>query len=179
MTPSTLTARELGDALTDDEVRGITMIQLALAGGVVMFGAVIVFLAMTSDHAPDDAGPLNIICLVAGLLFLSCAGVGQVLFGLMLTPDRLPAAEGPARAAAAVDKLKVAIIVRLALLEGPALLGLVAALLAINAGRLPAEPVYALTALPALAFVAFAAVTMPTRERLLNVLTRRFTASMG
>ncbi len=65
-----------------------------------------------------------------------------------------------------MGKIRTAFIVRAAILEAAAMLGLVACVVSIFNGWLRQQPLYWVNLLPAAAFVAFTAVTVPSRDRL-------------
>ena len=170
-----LTAQDVDQALTDETIREATVIHLAMTGGVVLFAGVIVFLALTGDNEPTDAPHVDVLSGLVGLLFLSGAALAAFVFRFMLAPARLGATgddDGAALAARALEKHRAASIVRLALLEGAALFGLVVAMLAVKAGMLPQQPVYALNTVPALVMIVVGAATVPTRDRIVSTVVR-------
>jgi len=81
---------------------------------------------------------------------------------------------GGSPAERAVAALRGAVILRLALLEAPALLGLIICLLAVATGQMREQGLYWLNAVSAVLFIAFAALSFPTRERVETLLRARF-----
>jgi hypothetical protein len=72
--------------------------------------------------------------------------------------------------------LRTAIIVRIALLEGAAMLGNMICLIAAMNGILSFEPLYWCNAASTVALLVIGATTMPTRERVLGWFEERFQA---
>lgn len=148
------------------ELRALQVVQTALMGGVIIFGLVVVLLAMRPPAAGAAAIPQRVLVLLSAVHAVIALGIwalAPIVQGLLLA--RLRAQAGP-NAALIAGALRSALILRLALLEGPALFGLVICLLAATSGALRATPLYWLNALSALAFLAYGVLRFPTMERL-------------
>ncbi|MBM4117619.1 hypothetical protein FJ251_07705 [bacterium] len=146
------------------ELRALQIVQVALMGGVLLFGLVVVLIAMrppAAGAAPIAQRVLVLLSAVHAVIALIVWSLAPLLQGLLVA--RLGAQLGTA---GGVGALRGALIVRLALLEGPALFGLVICLIAATGGALRATPLYWLNALSAVAFVGYGVLSFPTAERL-------------
>jgi len=146
------------------ELRALQVVQTALMGGVFLFGLVVVLLAMRPPAAnAEPIAPRVLILLSAthAVIALIAWSLAPLLQGLLVA--RLGARLS---SAAGVGTLRGALIVRLAVLEGPALFGLVICLIAATGGALRATPLYWLNALSAVAFLGYGVLSFPTAERL-------------
>jgi len=163
-------------ALGDVELRAMQVVQVALMAGVLFFGLVVAVLAIRPQTVgaapPTPAATLSLLSLVHGAMALGAWAVAFLLHGALLR--RAVADEAAGTGADALAALRKAMLVRLALLEGPALFGLVVCLLAALGGALRATPIYWLNALSALAFLAIAVLSFPTRERVETSLVEHF-----
>ncbi len=163
-------------ALGDAELKALQAIQAALVTGVLLFGLVVVVLAIRPQSIgaapPTPAATLTLLSLVHGVMALGAWAAAFLLHGALLRSAG--AGAGAPDGALSLAALRKATLVRLALLEGPALFGLVVCLLAALGGTLREAPIYGLNAVSALAFLAFAALSFPTRERVESSLTEHF-----
>lgn len=163
-------------ALGDADLKALQAIQAALMTGVLLFGLVVVLLAIRPQSIgaalPTPAATLTLLSLVHGVMALGAWAAAFLLHGALLRSAS--AGAGAPAGAESLAALRKATLVRLALLEGPALFGLVICLLAALGGTLRETPVYWLNAASALAFLAFAALSFPTRERVEASLAEHF-----
>lgn len=146
------------------ELRALQVVQAALMGGVFFFGLVVVLFAIRPPAASATPIAPRVLLLLSALHAAGALGawaVAPFLQGLLLA--RLGARMG---AVGTVGALRSALVLRLALLEGPALFGLVICLLAGISGALRATPLYWLNALSAVAFIGYGVLSFPTVERL-------------
>jgi uncharacterized membrane protein len=174
-------------ALSDEHLRTMQVIGVALPIGVVIFAAIVGVMYFVREPAiPQDAGAVNALTAVHALFAI----VGLV--GAWLLPEimfreanlrkwavwagrTVVAREGANRQATlCIGLIQMSRIIRLAVLEGVAFLGLVACLLAVQQGTVQHQPLYWLNASTALLFIAYAALTIPTRDRI----TREFTSKI-
>lgn len=167
----TVTAHEIRQALDEPTVRGIQVLQLGLTVGVVLFAAVTYARAELLAHPATDAAPpdesyLRLLSVANAALLLGAFVAGSFLFRMRTAP------KPGDTAAARIEALRAATILRLALFEGAALFGVAVCFLATQAGP-PAYPTVWLNLLSPAAFVAFSVATFPNRERLTAVLTDR------
>ena len=151
------------DAARSGELRALQILQIALMSGVSLFAAVVVALSvvarpgLTGDALP--AATLRTLSIVHVALAAFAWGLDPLLQSLMLRQGAPGPTLGPLAA------LRQATLTRLALLEAPAILGLVICLLAQRGGVIAAQPLYWLNALSAVAFVAYGALSFPTQAR--------------
>ena len=161
-------------------VRGLQIISAAFAFGVVSFAGIVGLLSVITEQDPaEDAGIIGLLSLVHLAMALSLWPLAFFLHARMLSagassatpngpgPDDAPtrhARSGNARGAR-LGAIRGATLIRLAMLEGAALFGLVICLLGTLEGVLRTEPKYWLNALSAVLFLAFVVATFPTRER--------------
>lgn len=134
----------------------LRIIQLAMAGGIVMMAAVSGFIASSSVRVPgpQELGTIRLLSIV-DLVFAAGA--------VAAAPLVYRSARG---ASPTLGSLQSARIARAALGEGAALLGATVCFLAGSNGALRAEPLYWLNAVPAVVFVAWAVKTLPTEDDL-------------
>lgn len=163
--------------LDEGDLRSIQIIQIALVLGVFMFLGVIVVLTRTPSavETPPDPQFFKVLSGVNALLLLQGYPAAFFLFGLLTKPEKLTPL--PAEPAAAVRKalgvLRSGVIVRAALLEGPALFGLVVIFLAHAQGALEPSPWIWANALTALLFLAASGVSFLTKRRLVDLVEDR------
>jgi hypothetical protein len=141
-------------------LRALQIIHLGLASGVLLFTALVVILTMQQPANPAaDPTLARMLTLVHGVLFLTALLLSRILYHRLLpTPDLDEAAQ--------VARFRTARIVRLAVLEGAALFGLVTCLLLGQSGLIQAQPVYWLNLLSTGFFLAFIALTFPRQDPL-------------
>ena len=151
-------------ALTPGEIRILQLICAALALSTVMMLFVFIIVIQVNE-GPDpvaaDLSFIQIMTLVALLLTVSLLPLSGVVANRILRGGG-----PPATAHEAVGRIRTALILRAALLEGAALFGLVVFLLAGLRGVLQQEPIYWANLFPWILFVGFVALTFPTRDRL-------------
>ena len=143
--------------VTDDDLRALRVLQLALAGGAVMFWVVIGVMAGSAPAPVEADGVKEIVLLSAVHAFLAPT---QWFVGTVLHRRTLASGAGPPLA-----RLRAATILRLALFEGTALFGAVVVLLAVQKGALGQVPWVWANAASTLMLVGLVAATWPSRER--------------
>jgi hypothetical protein len=174
--------------LLPGDVRMLQIAQIVLAMGIVVFAVVVVVLPTT--RAPQAGEPdfqmAQVLSLVTAILTVTSWALAAFIPGVFLSPRRLEKAvdrpfcgrdgqpiDSPAGKCVAL--IRSVWVMRLTVLEAPALLGLITCLLAASNGAINAQPIYALNGTPAALFLVFAAATFPTRQRLIDVFRVRFT----
>lgn len=147
----------------DDEVRALGVLQAALGAGPVFFWVTIVVLsqlpaAQGRTAEAEQVQFLTLLSAVHAFMCLSGWTMGWLLFQRTLAS---PAAArgGP------MARLRAATILRLALFEGPALLGAVICLLAVQLGAAKELPLVWLNAISTFVLLFLIVVTFPTRDR--------------
>ena len=163
-------------------LQSLQIVQLAMASGVLILAGAVLVLHLTGasrSAAPalperDLVWPLTLAHAAAALGLWALALLIPALF---LRPARLfrsgpssvrPSSDIPGRERRCLDAFRGAFILRVALLEAPALFGLVLCLLASMSGRLEEQPAYWLNGLSAVVFLLFVAVSFPTRHRVME-----------
>lgn len=162
---------------TPGAVRVLQLIHLALLGTVSMFtfGVVLVHYMYAPAAAADAEEVALIRVLSLGVLMMATAVYGTVmhLYPRVLLrarpPDAGPDTPASDPAAWSLARIRTAEILRLALLEAPALFGLAVCILAGFNGVLQAHPVYWLNALPAVVLIAYATLNFPSLDRLIDL----------
>lgn len=182
MSFQTLSSSQFEAVLTDANVRQMQIVQAALGMGVFTFGIVIAVLYTTAAAIPtrEDIEWIQMLTLVHLLILSGGAAMANILFRSLFSERQLAAASerkvrdnrGQALtdpAAKALAHVRSAIILRLAVLEAPALFGLVICLLTITSGVAAVAPIYLLNGLSAAGFIVYVATTFPNRDRLAGI----------
>lgn len=150
----------LAEAIDERTPRTLQVIAGAMASGVLVMTGLVVYFRLGAGGPPQPAD-VRLINAFTTAVMAWCAGA--IVFSEFLWKRRLRAVANPAHAPSVVQ---TAFIVRLAVREGAALLGLVACMLAAMKGVLAAYPAYWVNAAPAALFLFFLAVSWPSREGL-------------
>lgn len=165
-----MTRTEFEQALTPEHVKTLQAVQFGLVMGPLLFAVVIGVIAI-QPRPPVEGGEalVRILSLAHLIVFLTCLGAGRFLPEQVFSPQRLASAP----AAEWVKAQQTALILRLGLIEAPSLLGLVACLVAVFDGVLPAKPVYFANLVSLVVLVVVGIRTFPTKERLVAWFERR------
>ncbi len=116
---------------------------------------------------PGSDGMLRNLTMACTGFFLVALPTSQSIYGSLFRKKLdLQSSSGEMDVDRVMGKIRTAFIVRGAILEAAAFLGLSACLLAIYTGWLQQQPLYWVNFLPAATFVAFTAATVPSRERI-------------
>lgn len=172
----TVTRTQFEQALTPDHMRTVRRVHLGFMMGPCLFAALVGFLAM--ERHPENPGEDSIA--VTRTLSLVHLGVAVcALAASRIVPNRIFSAETLAGAPAAewVRRQQTAAHVRLGLVEGAALLGLVTCLIAVESGVLPEHPVYWLNLGSLVALQVVGMATFPNRDRWVDWFERRTRAA--
>jgi len=162
-------------ALTPADVRALQIIYLAIALGVALFALVVVALYwwQTEAVAPTviQASVVQLLTLVhvftAATVYLFA---GPLVYRKVLGTEA--SGEGSGEGGDVLRRIRTAEIVRLALIEGVAMVGLVACLLGVLFGVLREAPVYWLNLFSTFVLLGFVGRNLPTAERLEAVFRR-------
>lgn len=162
------------DALSAQALRQLQVVHLAIPAGALLFAGVTLLLAPLADppaaELASKAELVRTLSLVHALMFLSLlplalllprASVARGVQGLR--EQELPA---PLAAQRALHLVRTASILRLALLEGAALFGVVVCLLAALDGLSSRQPLVWLNLGSTAVLLVASALCFPTRERL-------------
>ena len=177
-----LTRTAFENALTPRSLQVTRIIHLALMIGVWVYFLCVVVIYFLYQDLRADADAVHMISMMT-LIHLALLGgalvLGQLLFLRIFSPRGLPAAFSEADtgtlAAQVVSRQHVAIVVRLAAMEGAAFFGLAICTLGAVNGTLQTAPLYWVNMLSALVFLVFGVVTFPTKERLVGWFEKNFT----
>jgi hypothetical protein len=170
--------REFEALLEKNHLRAMQILQGAFSLGVAMFALVIgvFYLTAAAQMVRMDATIFPIFSGVHAFVALSCWVVGLSAPSLVarLAPSGLirgvgTALEGSSAAERILAQIRTAFILRLALLQGPALFGLVICLLGSKDGTLREKPIFWLNGLSAALFLAYSLATFPTRDRAMEM----------
>ena len=165
MTTPVLTGSQFSQALTDEHVRTIRIIHLFLGAGVLVFATIIVVLSSVIEGAqrePGSDGMLRTLTMVSMGFFLVALPTAKLVYESFFRGK----SSGEMDVDRVMGKIRSAYIIRSAILEAAAMLGLVTCLVGIFNGWLQQQPLYWVNLLPSAAFVAFTAATVPGRDRL-------------
>lgn len=180
---------EIEAVLITATLRQLQIIQVALTAGVLVFLAMVLgFWGLATPEqgaSPDNVPVLSIIHGVAA--FCSYA-ISTFLYATQLAPERIRnplvsddssgTASGIAAATQFIEMLRTAIIVRLALFEAPAVLGLAVCGIAAASGVIETQSEYWLNASTTLIFLLFSILTFPTRERVQWIIEEKLGPSL-
>ena len=178
---SPLREPEIEEAISDGNVRGLQILQLAFTAGVILFSAVVVFLTFSgaagNPEAPvrdEDGMPMGLL-LSAIHVFITISSwtMGGILFAASVRrmasalADSIRDTTDQDAIASAIDhvalpQLRGAWILRLAMREGAALFGAVTCLICSFTGALESQPLYWLNLLGPVFLVVFSVLTFPT-----------------
>jgi hypothetical protein len=168
MTPtSTPTLKDSRKALTDSDVKTLQVVAATMGLGVLTFVVVVVglYLGPMSERRADGLGILPVLTIVSMAVFLACLPLSAIL-GRTLVSRALATASGEDLPVRGVQALRTATVVRLALLEAAAILGVMVCLLGTLTGALRNAPLYWVNLLPAAVFLMILMLTFPGRARL-------------
>lgn len=162
------------DATLDRSRSRMAVVHLALTLGPVAFLGVVVYLwsVTTPGDQPPKRELLDLLSLVHAGLLLTLVPLGLLVLPKILLGRAVRGASGAHFALRVATAVEGACILRMALVEGPALFGTVVVLLAVLQGALQEQPLYwANTASTAVLLVA-SVLAFPTRGRL-SAMVRR------
>lgn len=150
----------LAEGVTERTAASLRAIAMAMAGGVAALGGAAFWFFVTGEKLPQpqEVKLINALTTVSMLWAMAAIFVGERLW-----KNTLAKLDGPAAADGAVQ---TGYILRLALREGAALLGLVVCLLAALNGVLRAFPAYWVNLAPAALFLFFLAARWPSLDNL-------------
>jgi hypothetical protein len=182
MSFQTLSSSQFEAVLTDANVRQIQIIQAALGLGVFTFGIVIAVLYTTATAVPtrEDIELIQMLTLGHLVILSGGAAMASILFRNFFSERQLAAAAKRTvrdsrgqtltdPASKALAHVRSAIVLRLAVLEAPALFGLVICFLMVTNGAATVAPMYLLNALSAAGFIVYIATTFPNKDRLSGI----------
>jgi hypothetical protein len=168
-----LTRSSFENALTPQALMVTRIIQFALANGVLIFMAMVVFLYYQNSGAPPKSAEdetMLILTIVHLALFAALATVSSILRGRLFSPqalgDKAVSEQTNELAERCVLQQRTAIIASLAPLEGAGFFGLAVCAIGAMNGALQAMPYFWVNLVSAVALLVFGVVTFPTKENL-------------
>lgn len=154
----------LAEAFDERRLLPLRILHLAIPLGALLLPAVALLVAADPPQGSEAPGLPLLLSGVTAALALGAWAVAFRVHNALLAR----AVAGAERAADLLPGVQTARVLRLALLEAPALLGGVVLLLAALDGSLRTQPLLGLNALPAFALAAFAGTTWPRRDALVE-----------
>lgn len=169
-------------ALTPSQISGMQIIQAFLAFGVVLFAGVVVLMYLSlgsperdlpQDFAVQTIGLMTVVHLVLAIVIYLVAPRIENIIYKQAKNNSDARTTTIALAGQALGVIRTARIVRLALYEGVALLGLVICYLAMTMNVMVAHPVYWVNAATAAIMAGYVVLTFPNPERLTAIFNEK------
>ena len=166
-------AAELSDRepFPEEDIRGMQILNAAFIAGLLMFVGVTIFLYFTAAEPKVPQGKMKQaiehLSIANAVVFILSSAAGFFIFRSRLAPIAKACSDSPH--ASPIDflgEIKAAFILRLAMLEGPGLLGTVVCFLGVTGSEIHDHPIYWLNLLSPIAAITFMGVTFPTQEKL-------------
>lgn len=166
------------DAALRPRLKAYQLMHVASAAGVFVFAAVVGLPSLLSAGQARQAGPEDIRLALILSAFHAAFLVGVLAFGSSVSKLLLrPRAHGPDEpsdgAELWVARIGGSMMVRLALLEGAAMFGLVTLFIGVLNGAALQQPRLGLNAVSAGVMIAYAAQNFPTAERFRSIFRER------
>ena len=162
---SDFTQEQFEHELEDNDVKALQIIYGALAMGVIVFLAVIIGIYLNTDVSPAEGEDFIRTLTMAHFAMLAMALVASKVLYQQVLSRSLNIADS---AAALFGAFRTSHIIRLALFEGAAFLGLVVCFVAAKSGVLQANAFYWVNITSAIVMIAMIAIYFPSRESILN-----------
>ena len=157
--------------LPEEDIRGMQILNAAFIAGLLMFVGVTIFLYFTAAEPKVPQGKMKQaiehLSIANAVVFILSSAAGFFIFRSRLAPIAKACSDSPH--ASPIDflgELKGAFILRLAMLEGPGLLGTVVCFFGVTGSEIHDHPIYWLNLLSPIATITFMGVTFPTQEKL-------------
>ena len=166
-------AAELSDRepFPEEDIRGMQILNAAFIAGLLMFVGVTIFLYFTAAEPKVPQGKMKQaiehLSIANAVVFILSSAAGFFIFRSRLAPIAKACSDSPH--ASPIDflgELRGAFILRLAMLEGPGLLGTVVCFFGVTGSEIHDHPIYWLNLLSPIAAITFMGVTFPTQEKL-------------
>ena len=166
-------AAELSDRepFSEEDIRGMQILNAAFIAGLLMFVGVTIFLYFTAAEPKVPQGKMKQaiehLSIANAVVFILSSAAGFFIFRSRLAPIAKACSESSN--ASPIDflgEIRGAFILRLAMLEGPGLLGTVVCFLGVTGSEIHDHPIYWLNLLSPIAAITFMGVTFPTQEKL-------------
>ena len=160
------------EPLSEEDIRGMQILNAAFIAGLLMFVGVTIFLYFTAAEPKVPQGGeaslehLQILSIANAVVFILSSAAGFFIFRSRLAPIAKACSDSPH--ASPIDflgELRAAFILRLAMLEGPGLLGTVVCFFGVTGSEIHDHPIYWLNLLSPIAAITLLVVTFPTQEK--------------
>lgn len=174
-----LTKEDLRRELNANDLRVTLIIQLALTAGPIMFFAVILYLnyGIYAQSPPPPTSDLSVTMMllhVTAFLTLGAIAAAYIVPSMMLKPAMLKKKAGSDQPVRWMTFLhRTLTIIRLAILEGAALLGLVVLIIASMGRFLDDNPVLWFAIVPMVIHVVASLLTLPTKSSVVEWMDTR------
>ena len=161
-------AAEFKLILTPENIRPLQIIHAALAMGVISFAGVILFLFYAAPPGDGSNAPVVLqLSAVHGVMALVCFPGSAILYNRFLKKNSGDPALSRSRTPLGIlAVIRIASILRIAVMEGAAFFGLVVTFLAVSGGVIQSNSLYWLNTLSAVFMVGSIAHGFPTADRL-------------
>ncbi len=151
-----------------EKIKPIQILSFAIPMGAVIFTAIVVFLYFTQEAVTPEENQLLMIMSFAHIAVAFSGYMGAFIFTKIRFNDNYLKSLFESKGAienylAAYLQVRV---VKLALMEGPVLFGLVVCFLAIQGGQLQANPIYWANLASLGILLVYSVLTFPTLDRL-------------
>jgi hypothetical protein len=181
---SEISSIEFSNSLKSEQLRVGMIIQATLGLGTLFFFAVVLFCTFIEQSKiidPEILDYLKTLTIVNIVFFVVLSSVGQFIYHSSFSAKRLETAysndlhdrEGNPIAATPTEKaiiaIRTAMLIRTALYEGSAFLGLAVLMMAATNGFLFSVDWLWINALPFLVHLIIIVFTFPTRNRVINI----------
>jgi hypothetical protein len=162
-------------------LKTLQIISLAIGAGIVMFLFVVVILYSTTTQPqlqPSEETE-SILSLAHAVIFISTFFLSRFIYGMIISGkmNQLQNLNQYSRQKSSendfnmlLQKIRTAEIVRLALLEAPAMFGLVVILICVTSGVIFYEPVYWLNFLSGVVLWGMIYINFPTKDKLFETM---------
>ncbi len=171
-------------SLTPNVVRTFQIIYFAIISGATIFFFMIIFMFATVAPSKEiqnlNQETITNFSIIHAMLFISCLAISDFIYRqLLLEPKvesmlkNMRSIEASTIAASYIGIIRIAKIVRIAIIEVPVFFGLVTCFMAVINNILQENSYYWLNALSYFIFVYLLAKDFPTKDRLLQIFKTR------
>lgn len=159
--------------VTDQDLIALRVLHIMMPLVVVLFAGAVAWSYFTGEgiafgESTADASMVTMLTVVHGTILLSTITLSIIIPHSMTACGK----SGDVSPRAIFARIRTAAIVRLAMLESTAVLGLVTCMLGVQVGTMDAQPLYWLNSISTLVLIVSAIVNFPTRESLANQVQR-------
>ncbi len=153
----------------NETIKALKIIYGAMTIGAVVFGLIVFLVCAVSSGSGSDPTAANVSAVKMLSLFVAATSVFTYLNAAMIFKKIVSSVKPGDQSDATFQKIRNAYIIRMAMLEGEAFLGLAVCLVAGVTGVLRSYPIYGLVSMPFIILVVFAVRTFPNQERISRI----------